>query len=134
MNTIMFLHILLYRLSKGKLGGAIGGNPILLLSTIGRRSGKRYVIPLMYMLDGANYVLIASAMGSAKHPSWYFNLQAHPHTTIQVGNTTIAVEAFEATGTERQQLWSRLLDIAPFLTRHEQKAQRTIPVLVLQPR
>jgi F420H(2)-dependent quinone reductase len=133
-KVFMFFHILLYRLSKGAIGGTIGGNPILLLSTIGRRSGKRYTTPLMYMHDGADYILIASAMGAAKHPSWYFNLQSHPQTMIQVGTTTIAVEAHEATGTERQRLWDRLLVIAPFLAKHEQKAQRTIPVIVLRPK
>jgi len=130
----MFLHTLLYRLSRGLIGGSIGGNPILLLATIGRRSGKQYTIPLAYVPDEGAYLVIASAMGAPKHPAWYFNLLAHPHTTIEVKNARIAVEASEVVGAERQRVWPKLLAAAPFLPRHEQKAQRTIPIIRLRPR
>ncbi len=133
MRLFMLLHAALYRLTKGRLGGVIGGNPLLLLHVTGRRTGKHYTIPLMFIRDGDAFVVIASAMGAPKHPAWFLNLLAQPRTTVQVRGTTVAVEASEAQGEERRRLWQRLRAPAPFLDRHEQKAGRAIPVVVLRP-
>jgi F420H(2)-dependent quinone reductase len=133
MRLVMALHALVYRLTKGRFGGKIGANPILLLSVVGRRTGKRYVAPLGYMPYGDAYVVPASAMGAPKHPEWCLNLRANPRTTIEVGGSTIAVHASEAAGQERQELWDRFLRTAPYLVRHEQKAKREIPLVILRP-
>ena len=133
MRLVMLIHTLLYRLTDGKLGGKMGGGPILLLSVLGRRTGKLYVAPLMYIPYGTSYVVIASARGAPKHPAWALNLRANPHAIIRVKDTTIAVQASEAAGQEREQLWAHLLDVSPFFAQHQEKTQRTIPVFVLRP-
>jgi deazaflavin-dependent oxidoreductase (nitroreductase family) len=129
----MLIHTLLYRLTDGKLGGKMGGGPILLLSVLGRRTNKLYVAPLMYIPYGTAYVVIASARGAPKHPAWALNLRTNPRAIIQIEDATINVEASEAAGPEREELWARLLDVAPFLAQHQEKTQRTIPIVVLRP-
>ena len=87
------LQILLYRRSGGKAMGFVRGMPVLLLTSIGRKTGQQRVTPVMYIRDGDNYVVTASNAGSDKHPSWFLNLQAKPQTRIEVGAKTISVMA-----------------------------------------
>ena len=111
----------------------MGGGSILLLSVLGRRSGKLSVVPLMYLRDGATYVVVASNMGASRHPDWALNLRANPHGLMVVGDAAINAKASEADGPERDRLWSELLKISPFLAQHQQKTSRTIPIFVLRP-
>jgi deazaflavin-dependent oxidoreductase (nitroreductase family) len=76
-KAVLWLHVSLYRLTNGRIGGRfIAGSPILLLTTTGRKTGKRRTRPLAYVRDGERYVLCASNGGSATHPGWYHNLSA----------------------------------------------------------
>ena len=98
-------NISLYRLTNGAVGGKMGGRPILLLTTIGRKSGKERVTPLLYLPEGNHFVVIASNWGEANHPMWWLNLQANPRAKIQIGPKIIPVTARQASPEERQRLW-----------------------------
>jgi deazaflavin-dependent oxidoreductase (nitroreductase family) len=107
--------------------------PILLLNTIGRKSGKRRVVPVMYMRDGDNYVVTASNSGDNKHPGWFLNLRANPQVTIEVEGMTISVMAYQASSQEKESLWAQLVEKAPFFDGYRKKTRREIPMVILEP-
>jgi deazaflavin-dependent oxidoreductase (nitroreductase family) len=91
-KAFLWLHVTLYRLTNGRIGGRfVAGSPILLLTTTGRRTGKRRTRPLAYVRDDDRYVLCASNGGSPTHPGWYHNLQATGRAEIQVGPNHLTV-------------------------------------------
>src|SRR4029453_15325915 len=93
-RSLLWLHITLYRLTNGRIGGRfIAGSPILLLTTTGRRTGKQRTRPPAALRDGARFVLCASNGGSPRHPAWYHNLRATGRAEIQVGPEQLAVSA-----------------------------------------
>jgi deazaflavin-dependent oxidoreductase (nitroreductase family) len=126
------VHKRLYRLTGGKLGGRIGKLPVLLLTTIGRKSGRRRTQPLVYTQTGDGYAVIASKGGAARHPLWYLNLQGNPLAEVTVGRQTMGVRARDAQGEERERLWRTLADLYPGYDRYAQKTSRQIPVIVLE--
>lgn len=128
----MAIHIFLYRLTGGKIGGKMGG-AILLLDTVGARSGKQRTNPLLFFRAGDVYVITASAGGSPSNPGWYYNLRAHPKTTIQVMDQRLAVTASEAEPGERQRLWKQLVTHSPQFQSYESRTTRKIPMLLLKP-
>src|SRR5438128_1695488 len=111
----MFLkaHAAMYRLSGGKLGGKMGPNTILLLTTTGRKSKEKRTIPLGYFKDGDDFVITASNAGAAQNPAWYFNLKSDPHATIEVGKEKLAVTARQADPEEKKRLWAKLISFSP---------------------
>jgi deazaflavin-dependent oxidoreductase (nitroreductase family) len=128
MNRVM---VALYRQSGGRVPGRIAGAPVLLLTTVGRRSGRSHTIPLGYFeLDGTRYV-IASNSGAPSDPAWYRNLLAHPEVRLQVGRDAYAARATPATGEERRRLWEHATRVAPVYSRYA-RAPREIPVVVLR--
>jgi F420H(2)-dependent quinone reductase len=93
-RAVLWLHLTLYRLTNGRLGGRfIADSPILLLTSTGRRTGKRRTRPLAYVRDGDRYVLCASNGGSPTHPGWYHNLSTTGRAEIQVGPQHLSVSA-----------------------------------------
>jgi deazaflavin-dependent oxidoreductase (nitroreductase family) len=134
LKLVSSLHVALYRASGGRIGGRLRGNlPVLLLTTTGRKSGKRRTTPLLCVEDDGKYVIIASVGGAPKHPAWYLNLQGDPHATIQIGTQRIAVRAQTATPEERARLWRAAADMYPGYDRYQAKTTREIPVVVLTP-
>jgi deazaflavin-dependent oxidoreductase (nitroreductase family) len=127
------LHIWLYRRSGGLLGGKVGKLPILLLTTTGRKSGQQRTIPLSYLTDGPNYVVIGSNSGREKPPLWYLNLQSNPEATIQVKNSVKKVVAREATPEEHERLWAELISKARQYANYQRTTSRRIPVVILEP-
>jgi F420H(2)-dependent quinone reductase len=127
-------HRLLYRLSGGKIGGSMRGNPVLLLTTIGRKSGQERTWPLVYLADGDAIIVVASAGGQPQHPAWYLNLRAHPQVTVQIGDAVRAMVASTAQGDERAQLWARFTAAYPGFLGYQRKTSRELPVVVLRPR
>jgi F420H(2)-dependent quinone reductase len=125
-------HRRVYRLTGGKIGGRIGKLPVLLLTTIGRKSGKPRTQPLAYTRVGDGYAVIASKGGAAQHPLWYLNLRANPLAEVTVGRDTHEVRARDAEGEERERLWRALADLYPGYDRYAQKTSRRIPVVVLE--
>jgi F420H(2)-dependent quinone reductase len=127
------MHRRVYRLTGGKVGGQIGKLPVLLLTTIGRRSGRPRTQPLAYAQAGDGYAVIASKGGAPQHPLWYLNLRANPLAEVTVGRETRRVRARDAQGEERERLWRALADLYPGYDRYAQKTSRRIPVVVLEP-
>ena len=128
-------HQWVYQRSGGRIGASLGGRPMLLLHTVGRRSAERRTATLLYAQDGDRYVIVASRYGGPKHPGWYHNLVAQPDAEIQVGTRRIPVHAHVAEGEEREAAWA----LADRVNKgqysvYQSRTDRTIPVVVLEPR
>lgn len=123
----------LYLRTNGAIGASIFGITMLLLTTVGRRSGREIQIPLLYIRDGERLVIIASNAGDARDPSWWRNLQANPRARVQVGRERYDVIARAADAAERARLWPRLLAAYRDFARYERNAaaSREIPIVVL---
>jgi F420H(2)-dependent quinone reductase len=131
----------LYRRTSGRIGGRwrIGAGfrkpvPTLLLDHTGRRSGTVYTVPLLYLTDGPDLVVVASQGGLRDNPQWYRNLCVTPETTVQVGPHRRSVHARTADATERAALWPRLVDLYADFATYQSWTEREIPVVVLTPR
>jgi deazaflavin-dependent oxidoreductase (nitroreductase family) len=133
-KAVLWLHVTVYRVTSGRVGGRfIAGSPILLLTTTGRRTGKRRTRPLAYVRDGERYVLCASNGGSPRHPGWYHNLTATGRAQIQVGAQRLAVDASTADPAERSRLFPRFVDMYQGYAAYEHKTSRQIPLVLLTP-
>ena len=108
--------------------------PMLLLHTIGTKSGKEHVVPMRGMTDGDALYVFASAHGSERNPDWYHNVIANPDFTIEKGTETIPVHATEVTGAERDAIFARHAARFPVFAEYERKLARTIPVIRLDRR
>jgi deazaflavin-dependent oxidoreductase (nitroreductase family) len=130
-----------FRLTNGRLGSKwrIGAGwskpvPTLLLDHVGRKSGRRFTTPLLYLDDGDRLVIVASQGGLPKNPQWYANLLAHPETTVRLRKEGVRrVRAREVVGAEREQLWPRLVDLYADFEKYARWTDREIPVVVLEP-
>jgi deazaflavin-dependent oxidoreductase (nitroreductase family) len=109
----------------------MGGQPVLLLQTTGRRSGRTRTTPVQYLADGDTFVVVASNAGAARLPAWYLNLRANPHAQIDVGGRSVDVRAQEAAGQERAELWQRLTAANRYLKFAASKAGRELPLMAL---
>jgi F420H(2)-dependent quinone reductase len=127
------LHAWAYRRSGGRFLGRMGGQPVLLLQTTGRRSGQPRTTPVQYLADDDTFVVVASNGGAGRPPAWYLNLRANPHARIEVGARSIVVQAQEATGPGRAELWQRLTAANRYLERAARKAGRDLPLMALVP-
>ncbi|HUI28447.1 MAG TPA: nitroreductase family deazaflavin-dependent oxidoreductase [Candidatus Kryptonia bacterium] len=129
------LNTWIYRASGGRLGGGFpGGAPILLLTTVGRKSGEPKTAPLLYLQDGDNYVLVASKGGMSHHPLWFKNLEANPRVDIEVGRRKFAATARRANDQEKAALWPRLVKMYPSYADYQARTERDIPVVIVTPR
>ena len=122
-----------FRANQGVVGGPFEGATLLLLHHVGARSGKDRINPLVYNRDGHRYVVFASKAGAPTNPDWYHNLKANPNVTIDVGTDTIDVAASEASGDERERLFSAQVERSPQFGEYQSKTDRVIPVIVLTP-
>ena len=128
------LHRLLYRTSGGRIGGRLWGLPVVLLTTVGRKSGKQRTVPLCSLRDGENVVVIASYGGLDQPPAWWLNLEANPHAELLAGHERRTVTARNAGSEERARLWAEITSRAPGYLEYERRTEREIPVVILQPR
>jgi deazaflavin-dependent oxidoreductase (nitroreductase family) len=119
--------------NAGEVGGNFAGMPLLLLNTVGAKSGKAYTKPLAYLTDGDRYVIFASFAGSDQHPPWYYNLLATPDVEIEVGTKRINAKAAVAAEPERTALYAKIAAAIPVFGDYQAKAGRTIPVFILTP-
>lgn len=134
LTLVSRIHVVLYRVSGGRLGGRFAkGSPVLLLTTTGRKSGKERTTPLLYVADSGRYVIVASVGGAPKHPAWYLNLRADPAASIQLGSRTVAVTAATASPEERTRLWSLATQMYAGYDGYQAKTDREIPVVILTP-
>jgi deazaflavin-dependent oxidoreductase (nitroreductase family) len=127
------LHRALYAASGGRIGSRLWGLDIVLLTTTGRRSGRRRTVPLCAFRDGENLVVIGSYGGLDRAPSWWLNLQDEPRATVRVGRDTHEVVACEATGAARDRLWAEVTARAPGYLGYQRRTARRIPVVILEP-
>jgi len=123
-----------FRANRGHLGGNFDGAPILLLHSIGAKSGEERVNPMMYMADGDRYLVFASAAGADRNPAWYWNLTAHPDVSIEVGDRRLDVRAVELTGADRDVTYAEQARRYPGFADYQSKTTRVIPVVALVPR
>ena len=130
------VHPWIYRKTGGRVLGRLGGDPILLLNTVGRRSGQPRSNGLAYVEDSGAWLVAASWAGEPKHPVWYLNLMAQPEVTIEVRDQCIPVRARELAGDERDRGWQKILDQDPSFAEYQKRTRgvREIPVLLLEPR
>lgn len=126
-------HAAIYRLSGGWIGSTMGSMQVLLLHTVGARSGAARTNPLAYIRDGERLVIFGSAGGAARHPAWVHNLRQSRRATVTVGRQRLAVEASEARGEERARLWAAIVARAPRFGDYQAQTSREIPVVVLTP-
>lgn len=126
------LHRLLYRLSGGRVGGRLWDLRVVLLTTTGRKTGKRRTVPLCSFRDGDDVVVIASYGGLDRPPAWSLNLEANPQAEMQDGRTRRRVSARTASPEERARLWAEVTARAPGYLEYERRTTREIPVVILQ--
>jgi deazaflavin-dependent oxidoreductase (nitroreductase family) len=135
LRQLMGGHALVYRLTNGLVGHRFpGAPPMLLLNHIGAKSGAERTTPLVYVDDPPNVVLVASKGGHPRHPAWYHNLRAHPDVTVQIGARRRDVHARVATAEERERLWPMALATYSGYDGYQQRTEREIPLVILEPR
>jgi deazaflavin-dependent oxidoreductase (nitroreductase family) len=122
-----------FRANGGKLTGAFEGAPVLLLNTVGAKSGLPRTTPLSYVRDGDAYVIMASKSGAPTNPAWYHNLLAHPTATIEVGSDQFEVKYRLVDDNERGRLWQRMVHQWPMAADYQRATTRRIPLIVLAP-
>ncbi len=120
-----------FRANSGKVGGYWTGKNLLLLNTIGAKSGQERVNPVAYLTDGDRLVIIASKAGAPTNPDWYHNIRAHPLVTVEVGAEKYQAQAEVAPEPERTRLYNKMVEILPGFEEYRQKTTRVIPVITL---
>jgi len=118
-----------FRANGGKLSGQLANSTLLLLTTLGAKSGAERVTPLGFVKDGERLIVIAANAGAPTHPDWYYNLLAHPEVTLEIGSERFTAQATIADVAER----SRLIALVPYFNAQQEKTSRVIPIVVLTP-
>jgi F420H(2)-dependent quinone reductase len=135
LRRLMGGHTAVYRATHGAIGHRLpGAPPMLLLDHVGAKSAIRRTSPLAYGRDGQSFVVVASKGGYPKHPAWFHNLMANPDTTVQVGSRRVPVHARTANPREREHLWPLMVSLYPGYEGYRRRAEREIPLVVLDPR
>jgi deazaflavin-dependent oxidoreductase (nitroreductase family) len=135
LNRLMGGHTAIYRATGGRIGyRAPGLKQMLLLDHVGAKSGVERTSPLLFIHDGDDVVLVASKGGYPKNPAWFYNLKANPDTTVQIRSETRKVRARVATDAERDRLWPKAVELYPSYDDYQRKADRKIPMVILEPR
>ena len=127
-------HVFFYKLSGGRIGGRIHKADVLLLTTTGRKTGKKRTTPLLYVRDGNRLVIIASNGGRPIDPSWWMNLKRNPIAMVQVKSLKETIYAQRAIGSEKERLWRLMTNVYPAYDNYLKKTDRDIPVVVLMPK
>lgn len=124
-----------FRANKGIVGGHFKDARLLLLHHVGRRTGKQYVLPVLYMHDGGSLVVAGSNGGAKREPAWVANLEAMSETTVEVGEQTLTVKVSVLRGRvpERERLYARLVEYWPDFLTYEGNTDRVFPVIRLDP-
>ncbi|MET3861811.1 deazaflavin-dependent oxidoreductase (nitroreductase family) [Dietzia sp. 2505] len=123
-----------YEKSNGASGSELSGMPLVIVTTVGKKSGKLRKTPLMRVEHDASYAAVASLGGAPTHPVWYWNIKAHPHVEVRDKDRVGDFVAREVTGAERDLWWDRAVAVYPDYRDYQEKTERTIPVFVLDPR
>ncbi len=121
-----------FRANAGKVSGPFEGAPLLLLHTIGAKTGRPRVNPVAYQAVGEGFAVFGSKAGAPTNPDWYYNLRVNPETTVEVGTDTLPVRARLAEGEERDRIWEKQKQVMPGFAGYETKTARQIPVVILE--
>lgn len=122
----------LFRLTRGRLGGTLLGAPVGLLTTTGRRSGRNRTVPIVYLDDGSRFLVVASNSGFDAPPAWLLNLRAHPGAEMNTRSVAERVVARELTNPEREEAWPRLLEHNPMWGAYQSCTERQCAVVALE--
>lgn len=122
-----------YEVSGGTSGTTMRGMPVIILTSLGAKSGKLRKVPLMRVEHDGEYAAVASLGGAPKNPVWYFNVVAHPQVEVRDGTHVKDMTAREVTGEEKQVWWERCVAAFPDYADYQAKTERAIPVFVLTP-
>jgi deazaflavin-dependent oxidoreductase (nitroreductase family) len=120
-----------FRANAGKVGGPFEGKTLLILHTLGAKSGKERLNPVAYVADGDRLVIIASKGGAPTNPDWYYNIAANPRIEVEVGSEQFPVRASIAAEPERTRLYNKMVEMMPGFADYQKKTTRAIPVIVL---
>jgi deazaflavin-dependent oxidoreductase (nitroreductase family) len=123
----------IFRAAGGAVGGTFSGMPLLLLTSMGARSGRPHTVPLTHLTDGESWVVAAAAAGAPRNPAWYHNVLVHPAVTVEIGDGVHEAIARIATGTQRERLFRRFVTAYPQLASYQARTTRPIPIVVLTP-
>ena len=126
-------HVFLYRVSNGRVGGRFRGAPVLLLTTIGRKTGRKRTTPLLFARDGNRLVVVASNGGRTRHPSWWTNLRFNSEAEVEIKRDRWRVKAEKANDEEKTRLWPLMTETFPPYEEYQRKTKRVIPVIILTP-
>jgi len=124
----------IYRLTRGRMMNKVGRAPVLLLTSIGRRSGQPRTAPVVYLADGERLVVISSNGGNHNAPGWSYNLKANPDAEVEIGSERRLMRARVADGEERAALWRRMNEQYAGFDDYEANVTRDIALFVLEPR
>jgi F420H(2)-dependent quinone reductase len=133
LRAIGKLNVPLYRISRGRLFGRVGGAPVLLITTTGRRSGEQRTAPVVYLAEGERIVLIGSNAGNKRAPAWSLNLKTNPDCDVQMRGERRAMRARVAEGEERAELWRAMNEQYAGFDDYQKRTDREIAVFVLEP-
>ena len=125
------IHTFVYRTTNGRLGRRLVNNDMLLLTTVGRSTGRDHTVPLLYLREGDRLIVIASYGGRQVHPEWYRNLRANPLASVQILGTHHEVVAMALGNDERSQWWPRIVDAYSDYAVYQSRTDREIPVIWL---
>jgi deazaflavin-dependent oxidoreductase (nitroreductase family) len=128
------LNIPLYRVSRGRLFGQLDRAPVLLLTTVGRRSGQPRTAPVVYLADGERLIVVGSNAGHERAPAWSLNLEANPLAEVELGSDRRQVRARVAEGEERAELWRKVNEMYGGFEDYSARTTRAIRLFVLDPR
>jgi deazaflavin-dependent oxidoreductase (nitroreductase family) len=121
-----------FRTNAGKVGGPFAGKTLLLLHTIGAKSGLERVNPVAYVIDEDRFVIVASKGGAPTNPAWYHNILAHPNISVEVGVNEVRVVAAVSSEPERSRLYDKMIAMLPVFAEYRQRTTRIIPVITLR--
>lgn len=121
-----------FRSNGGRVGGQFEGAPIILVHTVGAKTGAPRVNPMVYQAVGDDFAVFASYAGAPNNPAWFHNLVADPQVTVEVGTDTVTVTARVTKGDERERIWSKQKAAMPGFAEYEETTSRQIPVVVLE--
>lgn len=122
-----------YMESGGTDGTEMQGKPVILLTTVGAKTGKLRKTPLMRVEHDGEYAIVASLGGAPKNPVWYYNVKKNPRVELQDGPVSGDYEAREVFGDEKAVWWERAVEAWPDYAKYQAKTDRQIPVFVLTP-
>jgi F420H(2)-dependent quinone reductase len=127
------MHAFFYRLTGGRAGSTTAGMKVLLLTTLGRKSGKSRTTPLTFFEQEGGFLIVASNAGKSHHPAWYLNLKSNPQVVVQIKDKNIPCTAEIVSSGQRESLWKGVVSASPAYSGYEKNTTREIPLVLLHP-